>query len=284
MSTTAFLFEAIKAHLRSRSLTYADLAGGLGVSEGTVKRIFSRRRCSTEQLDAICAFLQLELPDLVRTLPRPRRLLEQLTWKQEEEVTADTKLFVVAVCALHLLRVEEMLQYYDLDEAECVSKLLTLEHIGFLELHPGNRYRLLVARTFRWIPGGPIAQLAKRELVDFFDHSFDEPGELLQVLNVRISDASRVSLLSRLQQVVESYNEQHVADAGLPLAQRRPVSVWLAVRSWEPRLFKALRRAAPASHGSESPDHAGAIRPTAKKSSTGSDGSARRRDARTTPS
>jgi DNA-binding Xre family transcriptional regulator len=242
VSTTTFLFEALKAHLRSRSLTYAELASGLGVSEGTVKRIFSRKRCSTAQLDDICAFLQLELPDLVRTLPRPRRLLERLTWEQEEEVTGDTLLFVVAVCALHLLRVDEMLQYYEMSEAECVSKLLALERIGFLELHPGNRYRLLVARTFRWIPDGPIARLAKREMTDFFDHSFDQPGELLQVLNVRVSDASRTSLLSRLQQVAEAYNEQHVADAGLPLAERHPVSVWLAVRAWEPRMFKALRR------------------------------------------
>jgi DNA-binding Xre family transcriptional regulator len=246
VSTTAFLFEAIRAHLRSRSLTYTDLAGGLGVSEGTVKRMFSRKRCSTTQLDAICEFLQLDLPDLVRTLPRSRKLLERLTWQQEEEVTGDIKLFVVAVCALHLLRVEEMLQYYEMSEAECVSKLLRLERIGFLELHPGNRYRLLVARTFRWIPDGPIAQLAKREMIDFFDHSFDAPGELLQVLNVRVSDASRLSLLSRLRQVAEAYNEQHVADAGLPLAQRHPLSVWLAVRAWEPRMFKALRRPVPA--------------------------------------
>ena len=254
MSTTAFLFGAIKAHLRARSLTYADLASGLGVSEGTVKRVFSRKRCSTAQLDAICEHLQLELSDLVRTLPRTHKLLERLTWKQEQEVTRDPKLFVVAVCALHLLRLEEMLQYYDMSEAECVSKLLTLERIGFLELHPGNRYRLLVARTFRWIPGGPIAQLAKREAADFFDHSFDEPGELLQVLNVRVSDASRVSLLSRLQQAVEAYNEQHVADAGLPLAERHPVSVWLAVRSWEPRLFKALRRPVHGPHGEARPE------------------------------
>lgn len=245
MSTTAILFGAIKAHLRARSLTYADLARGLGVSEGTVKRIFWRKRCSTAQLDAICEHLQLELADLVRTLPRPHKLLERLTLKQEEEVTRDPKLFVVAVCALHLLRFEEMLQYYDLSEAECVRKLLRLERIGLLELHPGNRYRLLVARTFRWIPGGPIAQLAKREAADFFDHSFDSPGELLQVINVRVSDASRVSLLSRLQKAVEAYNEQHVADAGLPLADRHPVSIWLAVRSWEPRIFKALRRPAP---------------------------------------
>ena len=242
MSSSAFLFEAIKAHLRSRSLTYADLAAALGVSEGTIKRIFSSRRCSTTQLDAMCEFLQVELADLVRTVPRSHKLLEVLTWKQEEEVTGDTKLFVVAVCALHLLGVDEMLSYYDMTEAECVSKLLRLEHIGFLELHPGNRYRLRVDRTFRWIPNGPIAQLAKREMTDFFDHSFDQPGELLQVLNVRVSEASRIALLSRLRQVAESYNEQHVADAGLPLARRHPLSVWLAVRAWEPRMFKALRR------------------------------------------
>lgn len=242
MSSTAFLFEAIKAHLRSRSLTYSDLAAGLGVSEGTVKRILSRRHCSTRQIDAICDYLQVELADLVRTAPRPRRLLESMTWNQEEEVTGDVKLFIVAVCALHLLSAEEMLRYYEMSEAECLSKLLRLEKIGFLELRPGNRYRLLVSRTFRWIPDGPIARFAKREMADFFDHSFDEPGELLQVLNVRVSDASRVSLLSRLQQVAEAYSEQHVADACLPLNQRHAVSVWLAVRSWEPRMFKALRR------------------------------------------
>jgi len=255
VATSAFLFEAIKAHLRARSLTYADLAGGLAVSEGTVKRIFSRRRCSTAQLDTICEYLQVDLADLVRTVPRAHKLLERLTWPQEEELTGDLKLFVVAVCALHLLRVEEMLGYYEMSEAECVSKLLRLERIGFLELHPGNRYRLLVARTFRWIPDGPIAQFAKREMTDFFDHAFDAPGELLQVLNVRVSEASRTALLSRLQQVVEAYNEQHVADAGLPLEQRSPVSVWLAVRAWEPRMFKALRRRAapPARHGPQEP-------------------------------
>jgi DNA-binding Xre family transcriptional regulator len=253
MTTSAFLFEAIKAHLRSRSLTYADLARGLAVSEGTVKRIFSSKRCSTTQLDAICEHLQLDLADLVRTVPRTHKLLERLTREQEEELTGDLKLFVVAVCALHLLRVEEMLSYYQMTQAECVSKLLRLEHIGFLELHPGNRYRLLVARTFRWIPDGPIAQLAKREMVDFFDHSFDAPGELLQVLNVRVSEASRTALLSRLQQVAEAYNEQHVADSGLPLEHRSPVSVWLAVRAWEPRMFKAFRRTVPAP-GKRAPD------------------------------
>jgi DNA-binding Xre family transcriptional regulator len=245
VTASSFLFEAIKAHLRSRSLTYAELADGLQLSEGTIKRIFSKRRCSTAQIDAMCEFLQLDLTDLVRTAPRSSKLLERLTLQQEQEITGDLKLFIVAFCALHLLRAEEMLQYYKMTEAELIARMTRLEHIGFLELHPGNRYRLLVARTFRWIPDGPIAQLAKREMRDFFHHSFDEPGELLQVLNVRVSDASRVALLSRLRQVAEAYNEQHVADSGLPLAERHPVSVWFAVRVWEPRIFRVLRRAEP---------------------------------------
>jgi hypothetical protein len=89
-----------------------------------------------------------------------------------------------------------------------------------LQLHPGNRYRLLVARTFRWIPDRPITPLAERAMIDFFDHAFDASGELLPVLNVRGSDASRVALLSRLRQAVEADNEQRLADAGLPLAER----------------------------------------------------------------
>jgi DNA-binding Xre family transcriptional regulator len=246
MAATGFLFEALKAHLKSRSITYATLAIGLGISESTVKRIFSQRRCSTGQLDAICDFIQVDLADLVRTAPRSTRLLDALTWTQEEEIMGDPKLFVVAVCALHQLNVEQIVGYYRLTEPECVQKLLRLERIGFLELHPGNRFRLLVSRTFRWIPDGPIARYAKSEMPDYFDHAFDQPGELLHLLNVRISPASRLALLTRLHQLAETYNEQHIADSALPIDERQTLSICLAARSWEPHLFKALRRRRPA--------------------------------------
>jgi hypothetical protein len=79
MSTSSYLFEAFRAHLTSRPRTYADLATGLNLSAGTVKRILSRKHCSTDQLDRICEFQQLDLIDLTRTAPRPHELLEGLT-------------------------------------------------------------------------------------------------------------------------------------------------------------------------------------------------------------
>jgi hypothetical protein len=53
---------------------------------------------------------------------------------------------------------------------------------------------------------------------------------------------ARVALLRRLEQVAREYDEQHRADARLPLDERHALSVLLAVRYWEPPLFKKLRR------------------------------------------
>lgn len=78
------LFDALKLHFKARGLTYADAASALGVSEATVKRIFSRRDCSLERFAALCDLVQVELGELARVQPRPRRLLNQLSEGQEE--------------------------------------------------------------------------------------------------------------------------------------------------------------------------------------------------------
>ena len=56
-----------------------------------------------------------------------------------------------------------------------------------------------------------------------------------------------------VQERVRSRRQKR-ADAGLPLVERHPVSVWLAVRSWEPRLFKALRRPVHGPRGGAAPE------------------------------
>jgi hypothetical protein len=62
------------------------------------------------------------------------------------------------------------------------------------------------------------------------------------MISVRLSAEAQVALLRQVEQIAREYSEQHNADAGLALAKRQPVSVLLAVRSWEPALFKAFRR------------------------------------------
>ena len=240
--SSAFVFDALKMHLKARGLTYLDVARALKISEPTVKRIFSTRNCTLDRLNSICELLQVDLAELARSTPRDNRLLNRLTGAQEEELMSDPALLPVAVSALNQMRVDEIVATYKLDEARCVALLVRLEKLGILELHAGNRIRLRISRTFSWIPDGPIMRYMRSQTGDFFDHGFHAAGELMRVINVRISAEAQVALLRQLEQIAREYSEQHNADAALPLEQRQPLSVLLAVRSWEPALFKAFRR------------------------------------------
>ena len=240
--SSGFLFEGLKMHLKARGMTYADVARALKLSEATVKRIFAQKNCTLDRLDAICQLVQVDVAELARGMPRESRLINRLTREQEEELMSEPGLLLVAVSALHQMRLEEMVETYRLDEAQCVRLLVRLERIGILELHENNRIRLRIARTFSWIPDGPIMRYVRSQLPDFFDYPFQQPGELMRMVSLRLSREAQIALLQQAEQVAREYSEQHNADARLPLAQRQPVSVLFAVRPWEPELFKKLRR------------------------------------------
>lgn len=240
--SSAFVFDGLKMHLKARGLTYEDLARSLKISEATVKRIFSKRNCTLDRLNSICELLQVDLAELARGMPRDNRLISRLTPEQEEELMSDPALMLVAVSALNQMRIDEITETYKLDQAQCIALLLRLERIGILELHEGNRIRLRISRTFSWIPDGPIMRYVRSQTADFFDYGFEAPGELMRMISVRISAEAQVALLRQVEHIAREYSEQHNADAALPLEKRQPVSILLAVRSWEPALFKAFRR------------------------------------------
>ena len=236
-----FVFDALKMHLKARGMTYADVARALKVSEPTVKRIFAGRNCTLKRLDEMCDVLQIELAELTRGMPRAGRLVGQLTRPQEEELMSDPALLCAAACAMHQMRLEEIVRLYGLEEAHCLRLLLRLERIGILELHEGNRIRLRLSRAFSWIPDGPMMRFVKSQAQEFFGHAFERPGELMRLVSVRLSHEAQVALLKKVEQVVQEYAEQHAADSRLPLEQRPPVTMLLGVRAWEPKAFKSLR-------------------------------------------
>ena len=66
MSAASTLLQGIKAALRSRKLTYRELARRIGISEATVKRDMSRGNFSLRRLDEICSGIGLTLNDLMQ--------------------------------------------------------------------------------------------------------------------------------------------------------------------------------------------------------------------------
>ena len=241
MAASLHLVDSLKRELRARGLTYAHVAGGIGMSEASIKRMLSRRDLSLKQLDAICSFAQIELAELTRGLSSSEKLIARLTFAQEEAVVSNPKLFLVAVCALNLLEFDEILASYALTKAELIGFLSKLDRMSFLRLHPNNRFRLLVARTFAWIPNGPIQRTFKEHAADFFDCAFDGPSELMLLMNGRLSAANAALLISRLKRTTREFSDQHYEDAKLPADQRQALSLLLAVRPWQLKAMRALQ-------------------------------------------
>lgn len=243
MSTTADLVLALKKELKSARMTYADLAIALGMAESSVKRMLARGEMPLSRIDAICRALKLDFADLARRVADAQPLLAEMTQAQEQAVVADKKLLLVAICVLSQWTLEQITGQYRLSEAEAIKYLAQLDRIGIIELRPLNRYRLKLAKTFRWRPHGPVmSYFRENALVDYYAGGFDGPGEGLLMVHGAISRALAPSFMERMQRVAQDFAQQHLADQKLADADREGYTLLLAMRRWEFEAFTVLRR------------------------------------------
>jgi transcriptional regulator with XRE-family HTH domain len=249
MTQAAAVVEALKRTLKARKMTYGQVAKALRMSEASVKRMFSRNHFTLERLDRICELANTSLSELAREIDSAGSHVAQLTPEQEKEIVRDRKLFLVAVCVLNQLTLEQIVDTYFVSKTdfvsktECIQLLLKLDRIKFLEPLPNNQVKLLVARTFSWRPDGPIHQYFKSSAQsEYFRSRFDAPDEILLLINGMLSHTSVHTMLARLKRLANEFSQMHIDDALLPLGERRPASVVLAMRPWELDDFHTLRR------------------------------------------
>lgn len=243
MSTTADLVTVLKKELKAARMTYADLAAKLGMAESSVKRMLAKGDMPLSRIDAICRALKLDFADLARRIADTQPLLAELAEAQEKAVVADKKLLLTAICVLSQWTLEQITSSYRLSEAECIKYLAQLDRIGIIELKPLNRYRLKLAKTFRWRPHGPVMDYFRENaLLDYFSGGFDGNGEGLLLVHGSISRGLAPSFLERMQRVAQDFAQQHQSDQKLGDKDREGFTLLLAMRSWEFEAFAALRR------------------------------------------
>ena len=243
MSTTADLVNALKKELKAAQMTYADLARELGMAESSVKRMLAKGDMPLSRIDAICRALKLDFAEVAQRVADAQPLLKELTAEQERAVVADEKLLLVATNVLSQWTLEQMTAAYRLSEAEVIKYLAQLDRIGIIELRALNRYRLKVAKTFRWRPHGPVMQYFREHAVlDYFSGGFDGNGEHLQLVHGTIGRALAPAFVERLQRVAADFAQQHQTDQKLKATEVEGFTLVLGMRSWEFEAFTRLRR------------------------------------------
>jgi transcriptional regulator with XRE-family HTH domain len=244
MSTTQDLVSTLKAELKAADITYADLADELGMSESSIKRIFAKADMPLSRIDDVLRVLKMDFAELARKVADAQPLRNELTLEQEKAVVADRRLLLLAICCMSQWTFEQILATYTFSEAECVAYLLVLDRLGIIELRPLNRYRLKVAKTFRWRPHGPVMAFFREHVAaDYFSGDFDGEGEMLMLVHGQIGHSLVNGFVERLQRVGQDFAQQHLADQKLPPHQKRAYTLVVGMRSWLFGAFRDLKRA-----------------------------------------
>ena len=243
MSTTQDLISALKTELKAAGITYAQLAGHLGMAESSIKRIFARGDMPLSRIDEVLRVLKMDFAELARLVADARPLRRELTQEQEAAVVADRRLLLVAICALSRWTFEQIVAAYSLTEAECIRYLLVLDKLDIIEMRPLNRYRLKLAKGFRWRPDGPVMRYFREHVApDYFSGGFDGDGELLMLVHGQIGRSLADGFAERLQRIGQDFAQQHLADQKLPDHQKRPFTLVVGMRSWLFAAFRDLKR------------------------------------------
>ena len=255
MPQAALLVEVVKRSLRERGLTYARVAKGLGLSESSVKRVFSQENLSLDRLEQICALMDLEIADLFDLTRAAEKRITELTETQEQALVSDPKVLLIAILAINHWTVAVMLEKYRFSESDLVALLVRLDRLGIIDLLPGNRIKVRLAHNFSWRKGGPIQRFFESRVQEhFFKSSFLGPGELRITLQGALSARSNELLQQRMRKLAEEFDSLVGEDRSLDHSMRDGMTMVMAIRPWELALFTELRRvAAHPNPGSKAP-------------------------------
>ena len=239
MAHAHILVQTLKRALKAKGYTYRQVAETLGLSEASVKRLFSGGDLSISRMEQVCQLMSMDMIDLAKMAESESRKLTEFTEAQEKELVADEKLLLVAYWAIHGWRLADMVAHFQITEAETVHRLIKLEKLRFLQLLPGNRIRLTISPQFAWRAGGPIQRFFATHLQhDFFASEFNPPDDKFLLLSGMLSRESKALLQKKMEALAAEFRDLNRRDMSLPLAQRFSTTMVMAAREWQPEAFR----------------------------------------------
>lgn len=243
MSQSRQLIDTLKQELRKQRVNYRQVATALNLSEASVKRLFAECSFTLERLEKVCELLNFGFNDLVQQMEKNVDLTTELTLEQEKELAADVKLMLMGHFLVNRFGFYEIIENYDISETEGIQLLARLDRMKIIELQPGNRVKLLIAPNFKWRPNGPLQRFFEQKVqTEFFNSSFDSAGEIRIFSSGSLSSDANAEVISKIKHLAKELNGLIKDSEALPGDQRVVTSMLIAMRPWEVKVFRDLRR------------------------------------------
>src|SRR5262245_13949583 len=236
------MIEVLKRSLKSRGLTYRDLAGKVGLSEASIKRIFSAETFTLQRLEKICQAVGMSVGELARLAADSKESRSQyLSLEQEQLLAGEPPLFACFYLLLNGRTTAEILTRMGASERELRRLYVKLDNANLIELLPELRTRLRVGPAVIWRVDGPVHRAYQEKVKqEFLQSDFQGTNELLQFRSAELSDASMRILHRKLEQLARDFADLATLDVRLPVREKKNVAMLFAFRPWVFSMFDAL--------------------------------------------
>jgi transcriptional regulator with XRE-family HTH domain len=227
------LVDTLKRLVRARGLTYAELAKRVGLSEASVKRLFSRGSFTLARLLQFCEALDIDFFELARLARGRGEETREMSLAQETALAADARLLALFYLAFNGWGFDDIVARFEISAPQCTALLVKLDRLGLVELMPGNRIRLKATPATRLRADGPIRRLhGKRVVGDFLAPQFDRVGGYFAFEFRELSRASVEVLRRKLERVTVEFHELAELDSHLRASARETIGLAVGIRPW----------------------------------------------------
>lgn len=176
-SATLEITSALRIALKSKGITYREVADKLGVSEKTIKRLFKDQDCSLSRLNSICEAINLSVYDLLDFARHYQEPLGKLNPSQELFLSQHPQHFHFLTFLITDHSLEQIQNTYSLSDVSLFRYLRDLDRQGFIELGANNQYRLIIEGKLLMKLHGPLHELIHDKNAEFLRFVADHDGE-----------------------------------------------------------------------------------------------------------
>ncbi len=240
MQESQALTDTLKRCLRASNLTYRQVAVELGLSEASVKRVFSEGTFTMQRFERICAMMDMRIGDLCRLAEKLQSdRTTTLSIEQESALVESPELLRYFYRLLSGWSVVDINQAHQINEHQATRLLAKLDRLGMIELQPGNTVKMRVGPHIAWRTDGPLWQrYAAAVQADFMTPGgFRHEGAAFNFETGELSAGSLDIISRKMAGLAKEFLELVELDSTLQPDQRLHSGLMMGVKPW---LFSPL--------------------------------------------
>jgi DNA-binding Xre family transcriptional regulator len=209
----------IQLILKEKGITYLTLADRLKLSHVSLRRIFSKKQITFENLIQICNFLEISLSDLFHEVEQENLKLFRFT-EEQELFFAENPNYLSYFYQLRSKKTPLQIKAeFSLSEKSNAKYLKKLKGFGLLKLE-GNVYVSTIELPIYWDDDGPLGEVISSSMMDELVQRAKDPERsdkkvFSQLKNLVLTKSQYAAYAQDIEKLLEKYQAQSTQNAKL---------------------------------------------------------------------